>query len=478
MRFARCSAMLGACALVFALSACSSDSLPPPKDDGKVTPVDAAADGKKPTPDLPPGSEGIKTDGPSVTPDIGERLDAPPPECVGKTDGTACGAGGLEICLKEQCVASRCGDGYIDTAAGEECEDGNTTSGDGCTTCKFDCKAAADCDDKNPCNGTETCDTATHVCKAGTPPGGTPACTLPTGGAGVCSNGVCVTAGCGNGVKDGNEECDDANKVSGDGCENDCTLTCKADKDCDDGDLCNGKETCDKTNAAVPVCKAGTAISCTTTNCTGSCEASTGKCIYADLDKDGSTCDKDCNDADPSVYPGAFECKDGKDNDCDPKTLDSAGGDCTCYKDNDKDGFANTTTGSIVNVTCPTGYTRTKPTDATNTDCWDSRADVNPGQTSYFTSYFCKKYDFITGKCLSSSWDYNCDGLVTQQYKSSYAGKCTPLTLPPFGKTVCLGAGWKGLTIPACGTAATYYSCNLIGSSCLTASASRTQACR
>jgi hypothetical protein len=36
-----------------------------------------------------------------------------------------------------------------------------------------------------------------------------------------------------------------------------------------------------------------------------------------DLDNDGFSCKDDCNESDPTVYNGAFEACDGKDNDCD-----------------------------------------------------------------------------------------------------------------------------------------------------------------
>ncbi|TNE46967.1 MAG: hypothetical protein EP343_21850 [Deltaproteobacteria bacterium] len=49
---------------------------------------------------------------------------------------------------------------------------------------------------------------------------------------------------------------------------------------------------------------------------------------YADEDKDGVTNDKDCDDKDKTVYPGAPELCDGKDNDCNQKT-DDVQGPCT-----------------------------------------------------------------------------------------------------------------------------------------------------
>jgi cysteine-rich repeat protein len=43
---------------------------------------------------------------------------------------------------------------------------------------------------------------------------------------------------CGNGFLDPGEECDDGNNMDGDGCDGDCTYSCQADNDCDDGIPC------------------------------------------------------------------------------------------------------------------------------------------------------------------------------------------------------------------------------------------------
>ncbi len=85
------------------------------------------------------------------------------PETIDRcTDGT---------CFFEPIVAL-CGNGIVE--AGEECDDGNAVSGDGC---------------ENDCTFTE------------------------------------AWPACGNGIVEAGEECDDGNAVSGDGCENDCTFT-------------------------------------------------------------------------------------------------------------------------------------------------------------------------------------------------------------------------------------------------------------
>lgn len=69
-----------------------------------------------------------------------------------------------------------CGNGVVETAAGETCDDGNTHSNDGCS---------ADCQ-------------------------------LETGSDPVC----------GNGVLEDFEKCDDANTISADGCSNECVIEC------------------------------------------------------------------------------------------------------------------------------------------------------------------------------------------------------------------------------------------------------------
>ena len=73
---------------------------------------------------------------------------------------------------------------------------------------------------------------------------------------------------CGNGFKEGVEQCDDGNAVNGDGCQNDCTLTCKpgpdGDKKCNDGDACNGVETCGTDNKCEPARRCPMATSAVT----------------------------------------------------------------------------------------------------------------------------------------------------------------------------------------------------------------------
>jgi cysteine-rich repeat protein len=88
-----------------------------------------------------------------------------------------------------------CGNGSVD--AGEQCDDGNKTDGDGCSSaCKYVCGDGVlvpgeQCDDGNLIDGDG------------------------------CSS-TCTTT-CGDGFVAGSEQCDDGNLVDGDGCKSDCT---------------------------------------------------------------------------------------------------------------------------------------------------------------------------------------------------------------------------------------------------------------
>jgi cysteine-rich repeat protein len=243
--------------------------------------------------------------------------------------------------------AATCGNGVVET--GEECDDGNTASGDACTNeCTWTCVAGDpkrdNCSDGDACNGVETC-TADHVCAAGTPLAEGASC----GEGRVCLQGSCATAACGDGAVQGAEECDDGNAESGDGCEPDCKFTCipGTRETCDDGEACNGEERCGEGNR----CVAGTPVADDATCATvakGYCAS--GVCVGAICGNAKKEPGEDCDDANENEADGckkdctytctrANECDDG--NPCTADACDTASTNaCTNVPDATKNGDA------------------------------------------------------------------------------------------------------------------------------------------
>jgi len=152
------------------------------------------------------------------------------------------------------CVIELCGNGTLDP--GEECDDGNTNGFDGCSSgCTLEIcgngrvDASEQCDDGGTVNG-DGCSSTCHLegqgnCGNGTLDAGEE-CDDGNNADGDGCSATCVLEGkskCGDGVLDDGEQCDDGNSNSGDGCSADCI----AEK-CGDGVLNEGEQ-CDDGNS-------------------------------------------------------------------------------------------------------------------------------------------------------------------------------------------------------------------------------------
>ena len=108
---------------------------------------------------------------------------------------------------------------------------------------------------------------------------------------------------------------------------------CTSDAACDDGRFCNGSERCalgaDGSN--IFGCVAGTPPCTALETCDEVAQMCVGGCLDRDGDgfQDAACGGTDCDDADPTAYPGNTEVCDarGHDEDCDPTTLAGAEGD-------------------------------------------------------------------------------------------------------------------------------------------------------
>jgi cysteine-rich repeat protein len=166
----------------------------------------------------------------------------PPPRCGDGTtnvgEGEECDDGNHsnEDNCTTNCRRAQCGDGFVHergTPPFEECDDGNTVPGDGCSpTCQRECgNGVIDgaCSQGNvgaACSTNASCDTSPGagdgVCLGETCDPGAAALCAP--GPQSCSN-VCRIAACGNGEVECDEDCDlgPLNDVPGSGC----TPACK-----------------------------------------------------------------------------------------------------------------------------------------------------------------------------------------------------------------------------------------------------------
>jgi alpha-tubulin suppressor-like RCC1 family protein len=159
------------------------------------------------------------------------------------------------------------------------------------------------------------------------------------------------------------------------------------------GGLC-GAVDCDDASTARSPFKKENCFDGIDNNCTVSIDFEDSWCATMCIDGDGDghyplLCGgDDPKDADATVYPGAPEYCDDKDNDVDT-IVDEGCTRYTYYRDYDADGFGDPTNTTISSfITPPSGFL----TD--NQDCNDSYPEINPGAPDV----------------CGDGWDNDCDG--------------------------------------------------------------------
>ncbi len=280
--------------LLAAAAGCSLDAVG--VGDGSAD-GDASSDEHRGDVDRDGRDDGRTDGGDLVEPDDGDD-DGDAAETVACTEAGSCDDG--IPCTQDWCdgASGTCRHFFLEAL----CDDGVACTQDVCNFAAARCDHIPRldwCDDRDRCTGEERCDAET---------------------------------GC---VAGAEVDCDDHVDCTVDSCDpvtGDCSSV-PIDAQCDDGQFCNGRESCEPASGCVP----GAAPTCddrrdcTADYCDGAAAAGLGACVFIPLDLDGDTytdaaCDgEDCDDADRFVHPGAVDVCNGIDDNCSGLADDAPG---------------------------------------------------------------------------------------------------------------------------------------------------------
>lgn len=194
---------------------------PDPMNPDPMQPAPQPNPTAQPNPVPPPDPVSQPQPTPQTDPYCGDGTVDPGEEC---DDANSTGGDGCQ----PDCTEAVCGDGWVDD--GEECDDGNAVDGDGCQS---DCVLARcgdgimdpseECDDGNASN-IDACTNACRLAVCGDaiigPGEGCDDGNLEDGDG---CNSTCMPGVCGDAIVDPGEECDDGNTVDSDACTSACT---------------------------------------------------------------------------------------------------------------------------------------------------------------------------------------------------------------------------------------------------------------
>jgi fibro-slime domain-containing protein len=222
---------------------------------------------------------------------------------------------------------SDCGNGTLQ--AGETCDDGNGSDGDGCSSaCSIEtdgngwlCRTPGQACVRNVCgDGVRGAKEACDDFNARSGDGCSATCAVENGWNCPSTGGNCQAARCGDALIAGDEECEDGNAAAGDGCSTTCRLE-EGFKCPTPGQACTrttcgdtkveGTEQCDDGNndmgdGCSPLCKREP--SCANGNCTAICgdnvilPGSTEECDDGNV-RDNDGCSSQCK------LEAGFQCK-------------------------------------------------------------------------------------------------------------------------------------------------------------------------